>query len=92
MNDLSFFYSNVVINKRAAPFSETEILSEQNREVKEAMIYIIGLLGLKQLGKSREHLENSIESAVLGKALAKLCVAKKLNTSQCLAMINQLFQ
>ena len=86
------FYANPLIDSKAAPFSEQEILSEKDPEVQRAMMYILGLLGLKRVGKSREHLENNIESAILGKALAKLCVAKKLNRSQCIAMINQLFQ
>ena len=80
------------IDTRAAPFSETEILTEQDPEVQKAMMYITALLGLKVYGKCRKKLENDKNSAYLGKALAKLCVAKKLDTSQCLAMINQLFQ
>ncbi len=92
MNDLDFFYSTTIADSKAAPFSKTEILSEQDPVIKESMMYIIGLLGLKSIGKAREHLENEPESALLGRALAKLCVAKKLNRSQCIAMINQLFQ
>ena len=92
MNDLDFFYNTTLVNEKAAPFSRTEILSEEDPVIQESMIYIIGLLGLKQLGKAREHLENETESTILGKVLAKLCVAKKLNRSQCIAMINQLFQ
>ncbi len=93
MNDLQFFYSNALIDSRAAPFSETEILLEEDLLVREAMLYIVGLLGLKQLGKCKEHLEsNETESTLLGKVLARLCVAKKLNRSQCIALINQLFQ
>jgi hypothetical protein len=92
MNDLEFFYNNAIINERAAPFSKAEILSEHDPIIRKSMIYIIGLLGLKQLGKAREHLENEIESSLLGKALAQVCAAKYMDTSQCVAMINQLFQ
>jgi hypothetical protein len=80
------------IDTRAAPFSETEIHAEQDPEVQRAMIYVTALLGLKVYGRARINLENNKNSAYLGKALAKLCVAKKLDTSQALAMINQLFQ
>ena len=53
MNDLDFFYNTTLVNEKAAPFSRTEILSEQDPVIQESMIYIVGLLGLKQLGKAR---------------------------------------
>ena len=80
------------MTRKAFPFTEEEILAEKDPDVQLSMSYIIGLLGLKALGKSKEHLENEPESALLGKALAKLCVADKLDRSQAIALINQLFQ
>jgi len=80
------------MTRKAFPFTEEEILAEKDPDIQIAMSYIIGLLGLKTLGKSKEHLENEPESTLLGKSLAKLCTTGKLDRSQAIALINQLFQ
>ncbi len=84
----NLFFANPIIQNQPLPFSEERIRNEPNDAIKRAMNFIDSLFGMKLVGEPYEE-EDKI---LLEKSLAILSYMKKIDTSQGIAIIKQLFQ
>jgi hypothetical protein len=92
LEDIDFFYGQKLVNPKAAPFTEQEVKEEQDPAVQGSMCVVIGLLGLKAIGEHTKYLANYENAMILGHALAILRNSNRIDTSQGIALVKQLFQ